>query len=72
MRVQAPLANQQSALLTINLQQEKYNKRRKVKRISPKTGQALFQPVFRHTGAPKPITTVQIEASCVLYNKFTN
>ena len=72
-RVQAPIAIQQSALPTINHQlQEKYNKRRKIKRISPKTGQPLSSRDFRHTGPPNPITTVQIEALCVPYNILIN
>ena len=36
MKLQAPIANQQSALSTIKHQQEKYNKIRKMKKISPK------------------------------------
>ena len=71
MRVQAPIAIQQSALPTINHQlQEKYSKRRKMKRISPKAGQPLSRRDFRHIGTQNPITTVQIEALCVPYNIF--
>ena len=59
------MAYQQSALPTINHQQEKYNKSRKIKRISPKSFTVVAQFSAHRT-------TVQIEDLYVPYNIYKN